>query len=456
MNLTLAELAKWCGGAVEPPEAAGVRVSGVSTDSRTIGPGELFVAINGLNHDGHRFVKYAASAGAVAAVLEKRVPEAEGLPAILVPDSLVALGRMANGYRWHPPLFPWVGVTGSNGKTTTRELLALMLATLGPVRISKRNWNNFIGLPLSMMGDPDNVRAAVMEMGTNHPGEIARLREICVPTVGIVTSTGDSHLEGFGSSQAVAREKADIFGWLPVDGLAVFPADDPNAAILRAGVKHAFATFAVSDVHADIVARDIVLTPEGSEFTVEGTRVFLPLLGRHNIGNCLAAMLAARHLGVGFADAARAVRKARPTAGRLQATLTPGRISVINDAYNANPNSVMAGLEVLVDLPGGRKIAVLGDMLELGAESRRLHREIGLAAGMMDLDALFATGPETTVMAEAAQVNARILVRHFPSVEALWMSLKGYLKPGDLVLVKGSRGMMMERVVNHLMDWFPK
>ncbi len=455
MDLTLAELAKWCGGAVEPPGAAGLRVHGVSTDTRTIRAGELFVAINGLNQDGHKFIKYASGAGAVAAVAERRPPDAGRLPLILVKDTLDALGRMANGYRWHPPLFPWIAVTGSNGKTTTRELLALILGARWKVRTSKRNWNNFIGLPLSMMGEPDDAGAAIMEMGTSHPGEIAKLREICVPTIGIVTSTGDSHLEGFGSSRAVAREKADIFGWLPVDGLAIFPADDPNADVLRAAVLHRFATFSTSGGPADLVARDIVLSAAGSEFTVEGVRVRLPLLGRHNIANCLAAMLAARHLGFDLAGAARAVRKAKPVAGRLQTTVTPARLAVINDSYNANPNSVLAAMDVLEHLNGGRKILILGDMLELGRDSRRLHREVGLAAGMKDLDALFVTGPESAAAAEAAQVNARIVVRHFPSVEALWMTLKDFLRPGDQVLVKGSRGMLMERVVNHLMEWFP-
>ncbi len=456
MDLTLAELAKWCGGVVEPPGASLVRAKGVSTDSRTIQAGELFVAIDGLNQDGHKFVKYAAGAGAVAALVEKRPPDSGRLPLILVKNSLEALGRMATGYRWHPPLFPWIAVTGSNGKTTTRELLALMLGTRWKVRTSKRNWNNYIGLPLSMLGEPAGAGVAVMEMGTNHPGEIAKLREICVPTIAIVTSTGESHLEGFGSSLAVAKEKADIFGWLPVDGLAVYPADDPHADVLGAAVPHRRATFSVAGNNADLTARDVALSAAGSEFSVEGVRVKLPLLGRHNIANCLAAMLAARHLGVTLADSARAVLKAKPVAGRLQAATTPARLDVINDSYNANPNSVVAALDVLENIPGGRRIVVLGDMLELGKDSRRLHREIGLAAGMRDIDALFATGPESAAAAEAAQVNARIVVRHFPSVDALWMTLKDFLKPGDHVLVKGSRGMLMERVVNLLMEWFPR
>ena len=456
MNLTLSELAAWCGGKIDPADAGDLVVKGVSTDSRTIRPGELFVAIHGLNLDGHRFIRFAATSGAVAAVVEKRTHDAGRLPLIMVDDTLDALGRMANGYRWHPPLIPWIAVTGSNGKTTTRELLALILASRWKVRTSQRNWNNFIGLPLSMMSEPADAGVAVMEMGTSHPGEIAKLREVCVPTIGIVTSTGESHLEGFGTSQAVAREKADVFGWLPPDGLAIYPADDPNAEILRRGVVHKCATFCSSpDCQADLVARDIEVTAEGSRFTAENTRVMLPLLGRHNVGNCLAAMLAARHLGIDYPEAARALLMAKPVAGRLQATRTPSRITVINDSYNANPNSMLAALQVLADLPEGRKIVVFGDMLELGADSRRWHREVGLAVGMMDLDALFVTGIESTVMAEAAQVNARIVVRHFPSAEALWMGLRSFIKSGDQILVKGSRGMLMERIVNQLLDWFP-
>ncbi len=456
MNITLSELAAWSGGKLIPADAGELPVGGVSTDSRTIRQGELFVAINGLNLDGHRFIRFAAQAGAIAAVVEKLTPDCERLPHILVEDTLDALGRMANGYRWRPPLIPWIAVTGSNGKTTTRELLSLILESRWKVRVSKRNWNNFVGLPLSMLAEPEDADVAVMEMGTSNPGEIAKLREICVPTIGIVTSTGDSHLAGFGNSQAVAREKADIFGWIPPDGLAVYPAGDANAGILRAGVIHRSATFSLTpEIQADAVARDIEVTAKGSLFTVDGTRVMLPLLGRHNIGNCLAAMLAAKHLGIEYPEAARALQKAKPVAGRLQATRTAAKITVINDSYNANPNSTLAGLEVLADLPEGRKIAVLGDMMELGADSRRFHREMGLAAGMMALDALFTTGPEAAAMAEAAQVNARIVVKHFPSGEALWRALGSYLRPGDQVLVKGSRGMQMERIVNQLLEWFP-
>jgi UDP-N-acetylmuramoyl-tripeptide--D-alanyl-D-alanine ligase len=455
MKATLAQMAEWCGGTVMPASAADLPVTGVSTDTRTICPGELFVAIDGLNQDGHKFVRYAATSGAVAAVVEKEVRDAGALPLVMVEDSLAALGKMANGFRWHPPLIPWIGVTGSNGKTTTRELLTLILGTQWKVRSSLKNWNNFIGLPLSMMSKPDDAEVAIMEMGSNHPGEIAKLREICVPTVAIVTSTGDSHLEGFGNSVAVAHEKADIFGWLPVDGLAVYPADDPHADILAAAVPHKRGTFSVSGVQADLMAENIRMTGKGSFFTVDGVDVHLPLLGRHNIGNCLAAMVVARHMGIDVKTAAGAVAKAAPVAGRLQVVSTPSRLTVINDAYNANPDSVMAALDVLVDLPEGRKIAVLGDMLELGKDSRRLHREIGLAAGMMDLDGLFVTGPESAATAESAQVNAHIVVRHFPSVEALWMTLKDFIRPGDQILVKGSRGMLMERIVNQLLDWFP-
>ncbi len=453
MNLTLAQLAGWCGGTVSPPEAENMTVCGVSTDSRTIKPGEIYVAISGLNLDGHRFIRHAASQGAVAAAVEKLGGNAENFPLIIVKNTLDALGRMAHGYRWHPPLIPWVGVTGSNGKTTTRELLSLMLQTKGKVRTSLRNWNNFVGLPLSMMSPPDDAVAAVMEMGSNHPGEIARLREIAVPTVGIVTSTGCSHLEGFGSSRAVAMEKADIFGWLPPDGLAVYPADDPNVDLLRATIRHRGASFALHSGDADLQATNIRHTASGTVFDAGGVTVHLPLLGVHNISNCLAAMLAARHLGVSFAESALAVEKAKPVAGRLQIINSPAGLHVINDSYNANPDSVIAGLEVLMDLPGGRKIAVLGDMLELGPESRRLHREVGFNAGTMGADALFTTGAESVVMAEAAQTNAHIRVRHFPSTDALWRSLKTFVKPGDWILVKGSRGMHMERIVNELVEW---
>ncbi|MDR2392037.1 MAG: UDP-N-acetylmuramoyl-tripeptide--D-alanyl-D-alanine ligase [Planctomycetota bacterium] len=455
MDLTLAELAQWCGGKIEPFGAGGTRIKGISTDSRTIKAGELFVAINGRNQDGHRYVKSAAVAGAAAAAVERLQADSGGLPQMVVGDSLKALGGMARGYRWRPPLFPWVAVTGSNGKTTTRELLALILGKRRKLRISKRNWNNIIGLPLSMCGEPDDPGAAIMEFGTNAPGEIASLREICVPTIAIITSIGDTHLDGLGTREGVAREKAEIFRWLPQDGLAVFPADDENSAILRQAAPGKKATFSFGGEPADAVAEDISSSVAGCTFTLAGVKVSLPLLGRHNVGNCLAAMLAARHLGMSFAESAETLRTAKPVGGRLQMQTTPAGLVVINDSYNANPNSVKAALEVLAEMPDGRKIAILGDMLELGKERRRLHREIGLAAGSMDIDALFTVGTETAAAAEAAQVNVRIVVRHYPSIEALWLGVNRFLKPGDQVLVKGSRGMLMERVVAQLLDWFP-
>ncbi|MDR1613777.1 MAG: UDP-N-acetylmuramoyl-tripeptide--D-alanyl-D-alanine ligase [Planctomycetota bacterium] len=455
MKLTLEEIARWCRGSVQPSGAKNTEATGVSTDSRTVKPGELFIAIAGLNMDGHKFVRHAAAQGAAAALVGKGGQTPPGLPFVKVRDTLKGLGQIACGYRWRPPLIPWIAVTGSNGKTTTRELLSLILQTKWKVRTSKRNWNNFIGLPLSMLSEPDDAGVAVMELGTNHPGEIARLREILVPTIGVVTSTGRSHLEGFGSSQAVAREKADIFGWLPQDGLAVYPADDGNADILAAGVAHKSATFALSG-KADAVARHIRLSEAGSTFVVDDVEVRLPLLGKHNIRNFLAAMLTARHLGVGLEDAALAVRHAKPVAGRLQVLKTPGGLKLVNDAYNSNPDSLRAALEIFMDLPEGRKIAVVGDMLELGPESRKLHRDAGLVAGMSGVDALFAVGTEAVSLAEAAQSNAHVMVRHFPSIDSLLIHLRTYLQPGDWVLIKGSRGMKMERVVNELDDWTRK
>lgn len=455
MRLSLAKLAEWTGGAVIPPEAGGVIVSGVSTDSRTLQPGDIFVAISGERLDGHRFVKNAVAGGAVAAMVEKPVHDSPNLPVIKVDDTLFALGRMAHGYRWHPPLIPWVAITGSNGKTTTRELLSLMLRTRMRVRTSARNWNNFVGLPLSMMAAPDDAEVAVMELGTNAPGEIARLREIVVPTIGVVTSVGASHLAGLGSEAAVAREKGAIFDWLPTDGLAIYPADDRNAHILGPMVRHERQTYAISPCGADVEARDIRYSEHGTVFLVEDEEVRLPLLGVHNVSNCLAAMIAARRLGIPFRESALAVRWAKPVAGRLQPMLSIGGVRIINDSYNANPASMAAGLDVLASLPDSRKIAVLGDMLELGRDSRAHHRDIGLMAAMLGIDALFTVGPETVAMAEAAESTARIKVRHYASLEALWRGLSPYLRKGDWVLVKGSRGMKMERIVNEIMDWQP-
>lgn len=450
MDATLRQIAAWCDGQISPPCAADACITSVSTDSRTLRPGALFVALRGDAFDGHNFVQGAADKGAVAVVAEHPCP---ALPSIIVPDSLTALGSIARGFRQSQHHVPHIGITGSNGKTTTRELLSCMLASRWTLRTSQKNWNNFIGLPLSLLGSPDIVDAAVMELGTNHPGEIAVLRDICLPSAAIVTSTGDSHLEGFGSSLGVAHEKAEIFKKLPSEGLGIYPAHDPHADVLRAAIPCAAASFSVTDAPADLQARNITSTPDGMRFSINDIAVFLPLLGRHNVSNCLAAMLAAQYLGFSLEECAAAVSRINPVEGRLQPVRTAAGITVINDAYNANPTSMRAALQVLSELPGQRRIAVLGDMLELGEKAQSLHRDVGADAAALGLDALFALGPNCAALAGAAAADSQLQIFHFAAIENLWAALKKYCAPGDLLLVKGSHGMKMDTIVSKLLAW---
>jgi UDP-N-acetylmuramoyl-tripeptide--D-alanyl-D-alanine ligase len=249
MNLTLRTVAEWTGG---NPDTV---VTGVSWDSRTIRAGELFVALTGENHDAHAFVPNVAAKGATGAIVMQA--DALGtLPGVVVADTLRALGDLAHRFRWSPPLIPWVGVTGSNGKTTTREIIAALLATRGKTVRPPRNWNNLVGLPMTLLSTPDDAWAGVVELGTSAPGEIGRLTEIADPTVGIVTCIASAHLAGFGSEEAIAHEKASIFDRLPADGLGIYPAASPYAQILRDRIRSHAASFAV-EAPADLTAERV-------------------------------------------------------------------------------------------------------------------------------------------------------------------------------------------------------
>lgn len=448
MRLNLGTLADWCGGKLAGGHAAEAPVCGVSTDTRENLQGKLFVALKGPNFDGHNFLDVAFAGGAVAALVTDG-PLLKDRPGIVVPDTVRAIGDMAHRYRWYGRLIPWVAVTGTNGKSTTRHMITHVLTKRGGVCAPQKNFNNHIGLPLTILSNVEENDFGVLEMGTSGPGEIARLADIATPTVGVITNVGPGHLEGLGSVEGVAREKACIFNRLPQDGLAVYPSLGEYAPILAAKAKVRSATFAV-EAHADMVAESVEIVPEGSRFTVRGIRFELPLLGRHNVSNCLAALLALEFLGVPLQDAANALAVIEPMPDRLQRVVTPQSV-ILDDCYNANPASFHAAVRTMLDLPGGRKVAIVGDMLELGADSAALHAEIGRWLSQMGVDVILAVGKETLALAESAHSqNARQVVRHFRSVQSLMGHLGELVAPGDVILVKGSRGMRLERVVKAL------
>lgn len=452
MSLILQELADWCGGrlTVDTPKDP---VAGISIDSRTVKAGEAFLALPGDQFDGHEFIADAIAGGAAVAIVSDESKLA-GLPGIVVPDTLMALGDIAHRNRWHAPLIPWVAITGTNGKTTTREMLARILRRRGPVVSSPRNFNNLIGLPLTILQRAEHDWVGVVEMGASKPGEIARLSDITTPTISIVTMTGAAHLAGFQSLDAVAQEKAAIYSRLPHDGVAIYPAQDPRTHILQGTIPGNRASFAV-EAPADLMAEQVRVTADGTEFLVRGILFKIPLYGRHIAHNCLAALLAAEHLGIPLEECAESLAGMPAVAQRMEPIRTK-YLTIFNDVYNANPSSLRAATDVLCELEASRRVVIVGDMLDLGGQTRTLHRECGRALAGKGLDMILAVGKHAVGLAEVAgATNARVVVRHFSNVQKLLLNLKKILRPDDAILVKGSRGMRMERVTESLRKWKP-
>ncbi|MFZ5493594.1 MAG: UDP-N-acetylmuramoyl-tripeptide--D-alanyl-D-alanine ligase [Pseudomonadota bacterium] len=436
----LAEAAAIVGAAARP---AG-RFSGVTTDSRSLRAGELFVALEGPRFDGHDYLDAAAAAGAAGALVRRTHP---ALPCIEVADPLVALGQLAAAWRGRFDI-PLVAVTGSSGKTTVKELLAAALAGLGPVLATRGNRNNHIGMPLTLLELRDSHRAAVIEMGMNHAGEIAHLADLARPTVGLIGNAGAAHLEGLGSVAAVARAKGELVEHLPPNAVAVLNADDTFLPLWRdlAGTRR-IVTFGL-DSQADVSA-DYALAADGSAIEIRtpaGTAAArLSLLGRHNVMNALAASAAALAAGASLADIAAGLASVRPVPGRLYPLAGKGGARLIDDSYNANPLSVQAAIAVLAGLPGER-LLVLGDMGELGAEAAALHAQCGAAARTAGIERLVTLGP-LSAHAAAAFGTGAVACRELPeAIDAVGARLHPHLA----VLVKGSRSAGMERVVQAL------
>lgn len=433
----------------------GVRLRGtdamfsrVITDTRQLRPGDLYVALRGANFDGHEFVRRAASLGAVGALVERAI-DCE-LPQVVVTDTLAALQDYARDWRLGFEI-PVVAVTGSNGKTTTKQLLAALFEQRGPVLATQGNLNNHIGLPLTLLRLRAEHRTAVIEMGANHPGEIARLTAIARPHVGVVTQAGDAHLEGFGSRYGVAQAKGELFQGLGEQGVAVINADDPYAPLWRQLAEPAsIVRFGFSDL-ADVRAADVETLAGGQRmrFTLitpeSRADVELPLPGRHNVANALAAAACGVALGMAAEEIAAGLARVRQVAGRVTWTETANGARLIDDSYNANPTSLRAGLELLAAQPGQRW-AVLGDMAELGTEASQMHRDAGRIARQLGIDRLYATGSMAQHYAEGYGEGARV----YEVMESLSSALQADLGPAVTLLVKGSRSAGMDRVVEAL------
>ena len=438
--MALAEAAAIVGAAIRPLG----RFNGVGTDSRTLKAGDLFVALEGPRFDGHDYLPAVAAAGAAGALVRRAHP---ALPCIEVADPLAALAQLAAAWRTRFEL-PLIAVTGSSGKTTIKELLAAALGGLGPVLATRGNRNNHIGVPLTLLELRDTHRAAAIEMGMNHAGEIAHLADLARPTVGVIGNAGAAHLEGLGSVAAVARAKGELVEHLPPNAVAVLNADDAHLPLWRelAGARRVV-TFGLG--HAAEVTADYVLGADGSALelrTPAGTATGrLGLLGRHNVLNALAATAAALAAGAGLTDIAAGLATVRPVPGRLYPLAGQGGARLIDDSYNANPLSVRAAIDVLAGLPGER-LLVLGDMGELGAEAARLHADCGAAARAARIEHLITLGPLSAHAAAAFGAGAVACTELAQTIDAAG----ALLRPELTVLIKGSRSAGMERLVQAL------
>jgi UDP-N-acetylmuramoyl-tripeptide--D-alanyl-D-alanine ligase len=439
---------------------AGIVFDSVSTDTRTLRPGALFIALRGERYDGHRFLAAAAASGAAAAIVDaagvREAPEA--LPLLVVEDTRLALGRLAAHWRKRFPL-PLVGLTGSSGKTTVKEMLASVLresivaarASDAPeqaVLATRGNLNNDIGMPLMLLELAEHHRYAVMEMGMNHAGEIGYLTRLAGPDVAVVTNAGRAHIEYLGSEEAIARAKGEIFQGLGPDGTAVINADDRFAPLWRSlatgrrciefGLEQPAAvtgSYQLRDVDSEIVLK----TPAGEA----STRLSAP--GVHNVRNALAAAAAAVALDIPVAVIAAGLERFSGIKGRLQRKSGLNGAVLIDDTYNANPESVRAAIDVLAQAPG-RTILVFGDMGELGVDAPRLHADLGAHARDAQIDRMITLGEHSAQAARAFGAGAI----HYNRIEDLLADLTKALTRDDTVLVKGSRFMRMERIVDAL------
>ena len=448
MQLDVRSVAAITGGQILH-NGADVAVQGISSDSRTLQPGDLFVPLRGERFDGHDYLTQAVRNGA-AACLSEEVVAGLTIPVVQVRDTLQALGDLAHAVRQRFA-GPVVGITGTSGKTTTKEMLAAILARTGPGLKSAGNFNNLIGVPQTLFGLAPEHRWAVIEMGMSARGEIARLAQIAAPAIGVITNVGAGHLQQLGGISGVARAKGELFIHLPAEGTAIVNTDDPQIVQLPLANGVRRVTFGCS---ADAQVRGSAISSvDGTvRFTLhlpgEEVLVQLPVPGRHNVQNALAAAAAAWVLEVPAGEIAAGLGDFSPCPGRMELIALANDILLLEDSYNANPLSMRAALEALDDLGRhGRRIAVLGDMLELGPTARDLHREVGALVAER-ADWLFTLGELASEIAAGAIERGLSPERAVTAedVEELIAKLRGIVQPGDRILVKGSRGMRMERV----------
>lgn len=464
MMFTLPKILQATGGRHVGGPSAGI-FAGVGIDSRTIDAGQLFVAIRGERHDGHAFLPAVVARGVKgvvvdekgAALIDPAALQDAGVACVVVADTLRALGALANHLRLRRAI-PVVAITGSNGKTTTRRMTSLVLAQQFNTLASRGNFNNEIGVPLTLFNLTAAHQAAVLELGMNHPGEIDRLGAICRPTVGIITTVGPCHLEFLGSLEGVARAKGELIGRVDPEGTVVLNRDDPHVAALARDCGRQVLFFGTA-ADCRVRAEHIAAAETGMAFDLvlpdERVHVRLATPGRFMVSNALAAAAAGYLLGVPANSIKAGLEQFAPEKGRLQVRTTAGRVHLIDDTYNANPASMQAAIETLNALRQGRPgIIVVGDMLELGDQAAQFHQDLGRQAAAAGVFRLYAHGPQAAAVRRGALAAgmAADAVR-IGTKEAIVDDLIRHLAPEQWVLVKGSRGMAMETVAAAIDRW---
>lgn len=448
--LPLKEIADMCGGTLHGSTSPLIRR--ISKDTRTILSGDLYLALRGENHDGNAYAPDAAAKGAASVLIDdpailQKLPE--GFPAIIAENSLSALHRLASA--WRDRLAIKVAcITGSSGKTSTKEFTAAVLSIRYRVIKTEGNLNNHIGLPLSILAASAADDAAVWEIGMNHPGEIAPLAELARPDMAIVTNIGVAHIEYMGSREAIALEKGVLVEAVGPNGSVILPAEDDFADSLAARAKARVIRAGLNG--GSVTASGVTMTAEGCRFTLqadgESVAARLPLPGLHMVKNALLAVAAGLEFGLSLEECAEGLEAVRLTGGRLLRRVIRG-VTVLDDTYNANPDSMEAALQTLGALPtGGNRIAVLGRMGELGAHAEAGYQRVGQAAAK-SVNTLIAVGPETAFLSETARKAGLQQVHETANTDEAASLLKELSHEGDIVLVKGSRSARMEHVIQH-------
>jgi UDP-N-acetylmuramoyl-tripeptide--D-alanyl-D-alanine ligase len=429
------------------PVRSDALIRGASVDSRTIQAGDLFIALEGPNHDGNAYVDAAFIKGAVAAIASRRMEGA----VMVAPDTLAAMQQIAGWARdnWAGDV---VGVTGSAGKTSTKDVIAAMLGVQMPVGKTIGNFNNHIGVPLSILRLPGDARVAVLEIGMNHAGEIRDLARIAKPRIGVVTNVGHAHMESFDSIQAVAAAKRELIEALPPDGIAVLNADDPLVAEFREVQRGRVITFGISNA-ADVRAENVQLTTEGVRFSVGKIKFESPLPGRHSISNLLAGIAVSGIFGIRPEQLVEIVREFRPGSMRGERIRHKG-ILILNDCYNSNPDAARVMIDVLRDTPAKRRIAVLGEMLELGRWSEALHHDVGSYVAKAGIDVLVGIRGASSHLVDGAREAGQAVdaAFFFEDPSDAGGQLRKIARDGDVILFKGSRGTHVERALEKFLE----